>query len=253
MRKIIVGNWKMHGDFKSIEKLLSMVRLALFALDVDVIVCPSFVYLSFVHGKLKHSKLMALGAQDVSAYAEGAYTGEVAASMLKELGCNYVIIGHSECRQYYHETNETIAAKVQRALDAKLIPILCIGETKAERDANKTKKVLETQLTVALQNLAKLTFKGAAPLMVAYEPVWAIGADVSATQEQIADAHEFIRKALIKLLPKAGTDLPILYGGSVKAKNAAGILRVPQVAGALVGGASINAGEFIKICEAAQD
>lgn len=250
MHKIIVGNWKMHGDFKAIDKLLCAVRQALFSLDVDVVVCPTFVHLNFVHGKLKHSKLMGLGAQDVSAHHEGAFTGEVAAPMLKEIGCNYVIIGHSERRQYQHETNEIINAKLQRALEAKLIPILCIGETKAERDANKTKKVLETQLTQALQNLPKLN--GKVPLMIAYEPVWAIGAGASASEQQIIDAHAFIRSILIKLLPKLGADLPILYGGSVKAKNAQSILHLPEVAGALVGGASIIAAEFIKICEAGQ-
>lgn len=251
MRKIIIGNWKMHGHLKSIDKLLSTVRQALFSLDVDAIVCPTFVHLNFVYNKLKHSKLMALGAQDVSAHKEGAYTGEVAADMLKEMGCDYVIIGHSERRQYHHETNEIIGAKVQRALEAKLIPILCIGETKAERDNGKTKKVLETQLTQALQEVNKLLGKNSR-LMVAYEPVWAIGAAVSATEEQISEAHAFIRKTLIKILPKQGPNLPILYGGSVKAKNAQSILAVPEVAGALVGGASIVAADFIKICEAAE-
>lgn len=251
MRKTIVGNWKMHGDLKSIEQLLSTVRQALFALDVNVIVCPTFVHLSFVHGKLKHSKLMGLGAQDLSMYKEGAYTGEVAGVMLKELGCHYVIIGHSERRQYHHETNEIVAEKLQQALQAKLVPILCIGETAAERNANKTKKVLETQLTEALQSLPKLSMKLEAPLMIAYEPVWAIGSGVSATEEQIEEAHVFIRKVLEKLVPKLGASLPILYGGSVKAKNAKSILGLNEVSGALVGGASIVANEFVKICDIA--
>lgn len=248
MRKLIIGNWKMHGELKGIEKLLVTVRQALFSLDVDVVVCPTFVHLSFVHGKLKHSKLMQLGAQDVSAHDEGAYTGEVAAPMLKELGCHYVIIGHSECRQYHHDTDEIIAAKMKRALAAQLTPILCIGETKAERDANKTEKVLETQLTQALQNLPV----DGLSLVVAYEPVWAIGTGLTASNEQIGTAHKFIRNTLRKLLPKIADTLPILYGGSVKPKNAQEILAIPEVAGALVGGASIIAEDFISICEAAE-
>jgi triosephosphate isomerase len=253
MRKMIVGNWKMHGDLEAIEKLLSQVRQALFALDVTVVVCPTFVHLMYVHNKLKHSQLMSLGAQDVSQHQDGAYTGEIAASMLKEMGCRYVIIGHSECRQYHHDTDEAIAEKLQQALQAKLIPILCVGETSAERATHKTKKVLETQLETALENVPKLLGKNAVPLCIAYEPVWAIGTNVSATEAQIEEAHSFIRKTLEKLLPKHGQNIPVLYGGSVKAKNAKNILTLPEVAGALVGGASIVANEFIKICEIAHE
>lgn len=251
MRKVIVGNWKMHGSLKGIEQLLNAVRFALFSLDVDVVVCPTFAHLSFVHGKLKHSKLMQLGAQDVSQHDEGAYTGEVAALMLKEVGCEYVIIGHSERRQYHRESNEIIAEKLQQTLNAKLIPILCIGETEAERKTGKTKKVLETQLNKTLENLKNV--KNMKSLMIAYEPVWAIGTGVNADNAQIEEAHGIIRKVLEKLYPKFGKDMVILYGGSVKAKNVKTILEINNVGGALVGGASLVSDEFIKICETASE
>jgi len=251
MAKIVVGNWKMHGDSKRIEQLLSQVRPALYPLETEVIVCPSFPFLSFVHGKLKHSRLIKLGAQDVSAHQEGAYTGEVAASMLQEIGCEVVLVGHSECRMYHHDTDEMIAAKLNQAIQAGLVPILCVGETLAEREAGETDKVLKQQLKQALTQLIISKNSQTPPLMLAYEPVWAIGTGKNAAEAQIEAVHTFIRETLMQLLPKYGQAIPLLYGGSVNSKNAGGILALPAVDGALVGGASLIAEEFIKICELA--
>ena len=251
MPKIIVANWKMHGNLNSIDELLAKVRPALYPLEIEVVVCPSFPYLGHVHRKLKLSGLIKLGAQDLSAYAEGAYTGEVAVSMLKEVGCQYVLVGHSECRMYHHETNTSIAAKLEQAMQAEILPILCVGESLAEREECKTNQVIKQQLAQALAPLKLRENTDVTPFMIAYEPVWAIGTGVNANNAQIRAVHIFIRKTLVELLPGWAKFIPILYGGSVKAKNAAEILALAEVDGALVGGASLIAEEFIKICEEA--
>ncbi len=240
MRKKVVANWKMGADRKLAESLLTDYKREIFHYDTDLVVCPSFVHVALVQAKLKHNREICFGAQDVSAYAEGPYTGEVSAKTLKELDCKYVIIGHSERRTYHQETTALVVEKVKQAQAQGLIPIVCIGETLAERKENQTEKVLWAQLAPILK-----CFKPEEAFWIAYEPVWAIGTGVAATQNDILEAHAFLREKLYNH-PAA----ILLYGGSVKPSNAAEILGLTNVDGALVGGASLNAKDLMAICQA---
>jgi triosephosphate isomerase len=228
--RLVAGNWKMHGSRSSIAALLE----ALAREDpAGCAVCAPFPYLAQVAERLRGTRI-AWGAQDVSEHAQGAYTGEVAAAMLAEFGCRYVIVGHSERRQLYGDTDERAAAKFSAARAAGLTPILCVGETLAEREAGRTEDVVGRQL-------AAVRFEDA---VLAYEPVWAIGTGRNATPEQAQAVHAFLRQRV-----PAGT--PILYGGSVKPQNAAAIFAMPDVDGGLIGGASLVAGDFLEIVRAA--
>jgi triosephosphate isomerase len=228
--RLVAGNWKMHGSRSSIAALLE----ALASEDpAGCAVCAPFPYLAQVAERLRGTRI-AWGAQDVSEHAQGAYTGEVAAAMLAEFGCRYVIVGHSERRQLYGETDERAAAKFSAARAAGLTPILCVGETLAEREAGRTEDVVGRQL-------AAVRFEDA---VLAYEPVWAIGTGRNATPEQAQAVHAFLRRRV-----PAGT--PILYGGSVKPQNAAAIFAMPDVDGGLIGAASLVAGDFLEIVRAA--
>jgi triosephosphate isomerase len=240
MHKKIVANWKMGADAELAESLLTEYKRAVFHCDVDLVVCPSFVHIPLTLAKLKHNREIAFGAQDVSAHIEGAYTGEVSAKTLKQLDCKYVIIGHSECRTYHHDTTEIVIQKIKRVQEQGLIPIVCIGETLAERQNNQTEKVLWSQLEPVLK-----CFKPAEEFWLAYEPVWAIGTGVAATQNDILQAHAFLREKLYNHHAAV-----LLYGGSVKPGNALEILGLANVDGALVGGASLNAADLIAICQA---
>jgi triosephosphate isomerase (TIM) len=231
--RLVAGNWKMHGSRETIRALLDEIVAATGEAGAQCAVCPPFPYLAQVAEHLRGTKV-AWGAQNVSEHASGAYTGEVAASMLKEFGCRYVIVGHSERRQLYGESDAQVGAKYKAARAAGLTPIVCVGETLAEREAGRTEEVVGRQL-------AAVPFAGG---VVAYEPVWAIGTGRNATPEQAQEVHAFLRKRL----PAATS---ILYGGSVKPQNAVAIFAMPDVDGGLIGGASLVAADFLAIVRAA--
>jgi triosephosphate isomerase len=239
--RLVAGNWKMNGTRSANRALLEAVQAGLAGLSgVDCTVCVPFPYLGEVAEQLRGGPI-AWGAQNVSEHAKGAYTGEVSAAMLAEFGCRHVLVGHSERRQLYGETDGQVAAKFAAALDARLVPILCVGETLQEREQGRTEAVLARQLDEVLTTTGIEAFSGA---VVAYEPVWAIGTGRTATPEQAQEAHAFIRRRIFK-----GTR--ILYGGSVKADNAATLFAMPDVDGGLIGGASLVAKDFLAICRAA--
>jgi triosephosphate isomerase len=247
---LIAGNWKMNTDLASgtalAENIADAVAEAGDALDgVDLAVCPPYVHLTGVIRALKGSGVE-VGAQDVHHEDEGAYTGDVSAPMLVSAGCNSVIVGHSERREYYGETDADVNAKIQQAHDYDLTPILCVGETIDERRAGNAKPVVRTQLTGALDGV---DVADASELIVAYEPVWAIGTGETATPEQAQEMHAFIREQLTDRYGALAADVEILYGGSMKPHNAAELLSQPDVTGGLVGGASLQAESFIGIAE----
>jgi triosephosphate isomerase len=249
-KKFIAGNWKMYTNGGSAKDLAAAIVQGLGSEDrVTVAVCPPFPYLSRVAGVLAGSKV-ALGAQNCYVEKEGAFTGEVSPTMLVDVGCKYVILGHSERRHKLAESDEFINQKVKAALDAGLDVILCIGETLQEREANQTEAVLDRQVT---RGLASLDESQLGKLVLAYEPVWAIGTGKNATPQQAQDAHAFVRRRIAQLFSeKAAEGLPIQYGGSVKPDNAAALLHQPDVDGALVGGASLKADQFLAIVRAAR-
>lgn len=244
--KLVVGNWKMHGRLAENAVLLEAVAQGAGALpeSVRVGVCVPFPYLAQAQALLQGSRVT-WGAQDVSALTEGAYTGEVAASMVADFGSSLAIVGHSERRAYHRESAELVAVKAQRVLEAGLTPIVCLGETAKERDAGKTEQVVGEQLDTVL---AKLSSGEAARLVVAYEPVWAIGSGQSATAQQAQDVHAFLRA---RLVAKGAGEVPLLYGGSVKPDNAEELFRQPDIDGGLIGGASLHDQDFLAICGAA--
>jgi triosephosphate isomerase len=238
---LVAGNWKLHGSRASIDALLDAILQGSAELKgAECVVCPPFPYLAKVAGRLAGSAV-GWGAQNVSEHAQGAHTGEVSAAMLVEFGCGYVIVGHSERRQLYCETDGQVAAKFAAAQAAGLTPILCVGETLEERDAGRTEAVVARQLDAVIGVAKKDSF---AKAVLAYEPVWAIGTGRTATPEQAQEVHAFLRK---KVLPQTR----ILYGGSVKPQNAAAIFAKPDVDGGLIGGASLVAADFLAILQAA--
>jgi len=242
-RPLIAGNWKMH---KTVPQALELVRELKERLkdvkDRDILVCPPFTALHPVGRELKGSNI-SLGGQNMFYEKEGAFTGEISPIMLKDVGCTYVILGHSERRKIFGETDEVINKKVLSAVENGLIPILCVGETLEERERGETEKVVETQVKEGLKGVSPK-----AELVIAYEPVWAIGTGRSATPEMAQEVHQFIREVLTELFgnEKAKT-VRILYGGSVKPENAKSLLEMPDIDGALVGGASLKAESFEKI------
>ena len=243
-RKLVVGNWKMHGSRPANAELLAALRDGR-PYAADVAVCVPAVYLSETAAALAGSDIR-WGAQDVSAHEQGAYTGEVSATMLAECGCRYAIVGHSERRAYHHESDELVAAKAQAALARGVTPIVCVGETLAEREAGQTEAVVKRQLSVVIHQLAHC----AAEMVVAYEPVWAIGTGRTATPEQAQAVHRVLR-AQLHAATGRGLAMKILYGGSVKGDNAATLFSQPDIDGGLIGGASLKAADFIAICRAA--
>jgi triosephosphate isomerase (TIM) len=240
MRQLIAGNWKMHGRLADIAAYAAALRPA--PRHVDLLVCPPFPLLDRFAGALEGSAV-ALGAQDCHAQPQGAHTGDVSAPMLKEAGATYVILGHSERREDHGETNAEVCAKAQAAMAAGLTPIVCVGETEAEREAGMAEEVVRTQLRHSLPK----DFSG----VIAYEPVWAIGTGKTPTEADVAAMHGAIRAALVAQLGAAGAGVKILYGGSVKPGNAASLLALPEVGGALVGGASLKAEDFLAIAAGA--
>jgi triosephosphate isomerase len=247
-RPLVAGNWKMHGSRADNAALLDALMHGQQAdLHADVLVCPPFVYLWEAARLLKATNVL-LGAQSVCAEPVGAFTGEVSASMLKDVGCQYVVVGHSERRAIYKEDDALVARKFVAAQSQGLTPILCVGETLEEREQGRTFKVIERQLRAVLEVTGIAAFTKA---VVAYEPVWAIGTGKNASAEQAQEVHAFIRGELTGRDATIAVAVRILYGGSVKAANAAEIFAMPDVDGGLVGGASLKADEFLKICAAA--
>jgi triosephosphate isomerase (TIM) len=249
-RPVVAGNWKMHGSRSANETLLAdLVERVNSEWRVDVVVFPPYVYLSDAVRVLDDSDI-AVGAQDVCAEPVGAFTGQVAAAMLKDVGSRYVIVGHSERRRLYHEDDALVARKFDAVSKARLTPVLCVGETLEEREANRTEAVVARQLDAVTAMNGVASFANA---IVAYEPVWAIGTGRNASPEQAQAVHAFVRHRIAAQDAKIGKDLRILYGGSVKASNAAELFERPDVDGGLVGGASLSADEFLQICAAAAE
>jgi triosephosphate isomerase len=243
-RKLVVGNWKMNGSVAANAALLRALRAeSLGAAEVSV--CVPAPYLRDVATTLANGPI-AWGGQDCSPHAAGAYTGEVSAAMLAELGCRHVIVGHSERRAMHGETDQLVAAKAEAALANKLVPIVCVGETLAEREAGTTDRVVARQLGAVADALGARTDD----IVVAYEPVWAIGTGKTATPAEAQAVHAFLR-ALLADRRAADKTIRILYGGSVKSDNAAQLFAEPDIDGGLIGGASLKAAEFIAICRAA--
>jgi triosephosphate isomerase len=242
---IIAGNWKMNKTVSEALTLMQDLKIELAnIMTVDIAVCPPFTALSEVAKAVRGSNIR-LGAQNMSEHGPGAYTGEIAAGMLKEFGVRYVILGHSERRQYQKESDELISKKARATHTASLQPIVCVGETLAEREAGQMEKVLQTQVRGSLTGLGK---KELAETIIAYEPVWAIGTGKTATTDQAQEAHAFIRGLLVKLYDGATAQrVRIQYGGSVKPSNTRELMSQPDVDGALVGGASLEAQSFAEI------
>jgi triosephosphate isomerase len=250
MRKpFVAGNWKMNGTIAEAEALVQALLPRVGAVeDVEIVVCPPFTALQAVIDSARGSAV-AVYAQNMHEAEDGAYTGEVSAPMLAELDAHGVILGHSERRQYYNETDRALQQKVPRALEAGLIPILCVGETEEEREQGSTERKLRHQVQ---EGLEKVPVERLAEVVVAYEPIWAIGTGLTATPEQAQEAIAFVR-ALVQGIDKdAGDRVRVLYGGSMKADNAREILSQPDVDGGLIGGASLDAASFAAIVQAAQ-
>lgn len=245
--KMVAGNWKMHGSLVDNKQLLDEVAAGVDGLkEARLAVCVPYPYLSSVQDALRSTNI-AWGAQNVSQYEKGAYTGEVSTSMLKDFGCRYVIVGHSERRTLFGENNTIVAEKYLAAQRAGITPILCVGETLEQREAGTTERVIEDQLTAVIR-LAGI--ESLSQAVVAYEPIWAIGTGKTASPQQAQDVHSFIRTGIANENASIARELAILYGGSVKANNAPELFAMPDIDGGLIGGASLIASEFIAICRA---
>lgn len=246
-RKIVAGNWKLHGSRQFATELLGQVAAGLPRSGVEVVILPPLPYLGELVEDFGETGLV-FGAQDVSSNEKGAYTGEVCAAMLHEVGARYGLVGHSERRQYHAESSELVSRKFAAALHAGLVPVLCVGETLEQREAGQTEAVIAAQLAPVL---ALVGADGFANAVVAYEPVWAIGTGRTATKEQAQQVHAFIRGEVARIDARIADSLPILYGGSVKPDNAGELFAQPDVDGGLVGGASLVAADFLAIALAA--
>jgi triosephosphate isomerase len=247
-RRLVAGNWKMHGSLSANEQLLSSLKNSVARVDgVDVAVCVPFPYLAQAGQSLRGSGLL-WGAQDLSERDMGAYTGEVSGPMIAEFGCRYVLVGHSERRTLHGEADTQVAAKFSAAQRAGLVPVLCVGETLEQRDREEMLSVLRQQVGTVLQANGVEAF---AQAVVAYEPVWAIGTGRTASPEQAQAAHQHIRSVVAEKSAAVAAGLTIVYGGSVKPANALEIFSMPDVDGGLIGGASLVAGDFVAICSAA--
>ena len=245
---LIAGNWKMNGSSAANAELVAGIVAGVPAgSGFRLLVCPPFPYLASVVEQAKGSPVK-VGAQNVSEHEYGAFTGEVAPGMLGDIGCDYVIVGHSERRSLYGETSEQVAAKFQAAQAAGITPILCVGETLEEREAGTTESVIDEQLGAVIDAVGVKAFAAA---VIAYEPVWAIGTGMTASPEQAQDVHRHIRAQLAAQDDAIAANVPILYGGSMKGENAAGLLAQPDIDGGLIGGASLKADDFLAIAEAA--
>lgn len=242
MRQLIAGNWKMHCLMREGVELAKAVAAGSAGIGADLLVCPTALHVAAVVQAVAGSAV-AVGGQDCHAAKQGAHTGDIAAPMLRDAGATWVILGHSERRQNHGETDEEVRAKAVAAQDAGLTPIVCVGESGDERSAGQEKQVVGRQLEGSLPK----PFHG----VIAYEPVWAIGTGKTATEQDVAEMHGFIRQELVRLFGQEGTGLRILYGGSVRPNNAASLLALANVGGALVGGASLKADDFLAIARGA--
>lgn len=245
--KLVAGNWKMHGSLAANQQLLAGILAGVAGCKADVAVCVPFPYLAQAQAALSGSKV-AWGAQTVSEHAQGAYTGEVSTGMLLDFGCRYALVGHSERRALYGESDAAVAAKFAAGLTAGLIPILCVGETLAEREAGITDAVVTRQLDAVIAKSGVAALRRA---VVAYEPVWAIGTGKTATPQQAQDVHAQIRARVAAEDADVAKGLQILYGGSVKPGNAQELFAMPDIDGGLIGGAALVAADFLAICAAA--
>ena len=242
-RKLIVGNWKMNGSLAMNAELLEGIKAGLACVDCDLAVCVPFPYLAQCQHALEGTGI-ALGAEDVSAHAVGAYTGQVSTRMLLDFDCKYAIVGHSERREYCNESDELVANKVQRALAGGLTPIVCVGESLKEKDAGLTEAVVSRQINTVLSVLEE---REVCDIVVAYEPVWAIGTGKTPTPEMVKDVHALMRELMIRKNPDAAERVRILYGGSMKPSNAEEFLKMRDIDGGLIGGAALKASDFLKI------
>lgn len=247
-KKFIIGNWKMHGSKIFVKELLTALKTFKNQHSaVKMVVCPPYIFIDQAQQLLQQTQI-AWCAQNVAVEKEGAYTGEISGVMLREFACHSVLLGHSERRTLYGETDAAIAKKFKLASELEITPILCIGETLAQWQAGQTQSVLRTQIG-AILDLDEVKL----PWILAYEPVWAIGTGVSASPEQAQEIHQFLRKEISGKYPDLAQKLPILYGGSVKPDNARALFQMPDIDGGLIGGASLHAQSFLKIYEACVD
>ena len=245
---LVAGNWKMNGSSAANAELVAGIVAGVpDGGGFSLLVCPPFPYLASIAAQAEGSAVK-VGAQNVSEHEKGAFTGEVASGMLSDLGCDYVIVGHSERRSLYGETSAQVAAKFQEAQAGGVTPILCVGETLAEREAGTTEAVIDEQLDAVLSTAGVNAFADA---VIAYEPVWAIGTGMTATPEQAQEVHAHIRGRLAEQSAEIAAGVQILYGGSMKGENAAGLLTQPDIDGGLIGGASLKAEDFLAIAKAA--
>jgi len=247
-QRLVAGNWKMHGSLPGNQTLLEAAAATAGRLrEAKCVLCVPFPYLAQVQGALMVTRA-AWGAQNVSHHPKGAFTGEVSAAMLREFGCTYVIVGHSERRSLYGEDDSTVSLKAAAVLAEGMRPIVCVGETLSQREAGDTEQVIGNQLEAVMDRIG---VQGLRKSVVAYEPVWAIGTGRTASPEQAQAVHAFIRSSVAQQSRETADALPILYGGSVKASNAVGLFEMPDIDGGLIGGASLDAAEFSAICLAA--
>ncbi len=242
-RSLVVGNWKMNGTLASAELLAKGIIAGLGGNNADIAVCVPYVHLPKVSELVKNTAL-ALGAQNVADKPSGAFTGEISAAMLSEFSCKYALVGHSERRSYYGDTDESVAARFCQAQEQNIIPILCVGETLEQREQDQTFAVINTQLDAVI-NLAGIAAFGAA--VIAYEPVWAIGTGKTASDEQAQEVHRYIRQYIAAKDQTIADKIQVLYGGSAKPENAKGLFAMPDIDGGLIGGASLDAESFLKI------
>ena len=247
MRKtIIAGNWKMNASKDSVKSLIGGILSGMKGVNSEVLVCVPFPYLSQVELLIEGSNLK-LGAQNININASGAFTGEISADMIKDFGAKHVIVGHSERRSLYGETSSVVAKKTKAALDAGMTPLLCVGESLEHRNSGKTEAVVEEQINAVIELLGIDSFHN---IIVAYEPVWAIGTGMTATPEQAQAVHLFIRNLLGESSENIAQKTPILYGGSMNAGNAVELISCPDIDGGLIGGAALKAEDFLQICKA---
>ncbi len=242
-RSLVVGNWKMNGTLASAESLAKGIIAGLTDINADIAICVPYVHLPRVSEIVKGTAL-ALGAQNIADKTSGAYTGEISAAMLSEFNCKYALVGHSERRSYYGDTDESVAARFCQAQEHNIIPVLCVGETLEQREQDQTFAVIDAQLDAVI-NLAGIAAFSAA--VIAYEPVWAIGTGKTATDEQAQEVHHYIRQYVAAKDQTIADKIQILYGGSAKPDNAKGLFAMPDIDGGLIGGASLDAESFLKI------
>jgi len=248
-RRLVVGNWKMNGSAELCRSMIPLLIDAAAERGVELVVCPPALHIATV-ATMAASSALSVGAQNASAFENGAHTGEISATMLREVDCRYAIVGHSERRAYLGESDADVAEKAQACVANGITPIVCVGETEKERIEGRTRDVVARQVAAVV---ARLCAADLAQCVIAYEPVWAIGTGKTATPGEAQAVHAFIRACVSAVDPTVARALPLLYGGSVKASNAAELFAMPDIDGGLVGGASLQTGEFLRIYEAARN